>query len=149
MARSHITRIGVAALAVLAFAVAAAIAAADAGSGPVKGARYKGFTGPGYPMSFRVSANGQEIDDLVVAIEATCLPGAGSVAPKFDFKTLSVTHGKFSGSTDDPGDGGASNDLKIKGTFDGRKASGSVTDRAAIKSIGSCTETEPFTASAK
>jgi hypothetical protein len=39
--------------------------------------------------------------------------------------------------------------LRIKGTFDGRKAAGSVTDKSHIKSLPNCSQTELFTAMAK
>jgi hypothetical protein len=99
-------------------------------------------------MSFRISANGKEVEDLVVAFEATCAPGAGDVAPKWDFGTLTVTAGKFRGSTGEDKDK-VSNALRIEGKFDGAKATGSVTDTLHITSLPSCTQTEPFTAKVK
>ena len=100
-------------------------------------------------MSFRVSANGQDVDDLVVSFLETCSPGAGSVAPKFHFSMLRITHGAFSGSSTDHFGKTVSDALKINGKFDGRKATGTVTDKSHIKSLPNCSQTEPFTAAAK
>jgi hypothetical protein len=142
--RNHLTRVGAAVLVLL--ACAAATASAAGSKPPVKGAKYSGLVGPGYRMSFRVSANGQHVDHLVVAFEETCSPGAGSVAPKFHFNTLKIKHDKFSGSSTDHFGKTESDVLGIKGTFDGRKATGSVTDKSHIKSLPNCSQTEPFTA---
>ena len=100
-------------------------------------------------MSFRVSSNGQNVDGLVVSFLETCSPGAGSVAPKFHYGTLTIKHGKFSGSSTDHFGKTTSDVLKIDGTFDGSKASGTVTDKSHIKSLPNCHQTEPFTATAK
>jgi hypothetical protein len=145
--RNHLTRVGAAVL--MSLACAAATASAAGSKGPVKGAKYSGLVGPGYKMSFRVSANGQDVDHLVVAFEETCSPGAGSVAPKFHFDTLQIKHDKFSGSSTDHFGKTVSDALRIKGTFDARKATGTVTDKAHIKSLPNCSQTEPFTAMAK
>jgi hypothetical protein len=134
------------AVTVVALAVTPALAA---GGGPVKGARYTGSSGPGYPMSFRVSADGKAVDDLVVAYESTCQPGAGDVAPKFHFPTLAITHGKFSGTSTDNFGKGESDKVHISGSFSGRDASGPVTDLAHIKSLPNCTDHSGFTAKAK
>ena len=142
----HVTRFGLAVFVSLACAAAASAAGAK---GPVKGAKYAGLIGPGYPLSFRISANGQNVDDLVVSFEETCSPGAGSVAPKFHFNTLTITHGNFSGSSTDHFGKTVSDALKINGTFEGRKATGTVTDKSHIKSLPNCSQTEPFTATAK
>ena len=116
MKPKHITRFGLAVFVSLACAAAASAAGAK---GPVKGAKYAGLVGPGYPLSFRISANGKNVDDLVVSFEETCSPGAGSVAPKFHFNTLTITHGTFSGSSTDHFGKTVSDALKINGTFDG------------------------------
>jgi hypothetical protein len=147
MMRTHINRFVLAVL--VALGCAAATASATGVKGPVKGAKYSGSVGPGYPMSFRVSANGKQIDDLVVSFEETCSPGAGSVAPKFRFRTLTISRREFSGSTTDHFGKTESDGLKIKGTFDGPKASGKLTDKSHIKSLPNCSQTEPFTATAK
>jgi hypothetical protein len=143
----YVTRFGLAVF--VSFACAAGVASAAGAVGPAKDAKYSGLVGPGYPMSFRVSANGQHVDDLVVSFEETCSPGAGSVAPKFDFSTLRITHRSFSGSSTDHFGKTVSDALRIKGTFNGRKASGTVTDQSHIKSLPNCSQTEPFTATAK
>ncbi len=145
--RSHVTRFCIAALVSLACAVATASAAGS--KGPVKGAKYSGFVGPGFPMSFRVAANGQDVDHLVVSFLETCSPGGGTVAPKFHFKTLKIRGGKFSGSSTDHFGKTASDVLKINGTFDGHKATGTVRDKSHVKSLPNCSQTEPFTATAK
>ncbi|HEY5318128.1 MAG TPA: hypothetical protein VIJ20_09110 [Solirubrobacteraceae bacterium] len=143
-------RIQLSALAVtlLVLAVAPVLASA-AGRGPVKGAKYSGSVGPGYPMSFKVSANGKDVDDLVVAFEETCGPGAGSVAPKFHYATLAISGGKFSGASTDHFGKTTSDRLHISGTFSGHDATGKVSVLAKIKSLPNCTQTEPFTAKAK
>jgi hypothetical protein len=125
------------------------VLALAAGGGPVKGAKYSGSIGPGYPMSFKVSANGRDVDSLVVAFEETCSPGAGSVAPKYHYPTLAITGGKFSGTSTDSFGKTVSDRLQISGSFSGRDASGKVKDFSHIKSLPNCTQTEPFTAKAK
>jgi hypothetical protein len=145
--RNHLTRVAAAVL--VSLACGAATASAAGSKGPVKGAKYSGLVGPGYRMSFRVSANGQDVDHLVVAFLETCSPGAGSIAPKFHFDTVQIQHDKFSGSSTDHFGRTESDVLRIKGTFNGRKATGMVTDKSHIKSLPNCSQTEPFTASAK
>jgi hypothetical protein len=145
--RNHVGRLGLATLVTLACAGATAFAAAS--KEPVAGARYTGSVGPGYPMSFRVSGNGQDVQDLVVSFLETCSPGAGSAAPKFHFNTAKIKHGKFSGSSTDHFGPTVSDALTIDGTFDGRKETGTVTDKSHIKSLPNCSQTEPFTAAAR
>jgi hypothetical protein len=145
MRKVHVATIA-AALVVLAGAPVLAIAA---GGGPVKGAKYSGSVGPGYPMSFKVSASGKDVDDLVVAFDETCSPGAGNVAPKFDYATLAIAGGKFSGTSTDHFGKTTSDRLQIKGSFSGREATGHVTVLSHIKSLPNCTQTEPFTAKVK
>jgi hypothetical protein len=127
---------------------AAAPAVAIADSGPKAGAEYSGSIGPGYPIHFKVSGNGKTIHALSVHFEATCLPGAGSVAPAFPFNTLAIKHGEFAGdsSLNTPG---SSMSIRLEGSFDGTKATGKVIGRESIKSLGSCKQTEPFTAHVK
>jgi hypothetical protein len=122
---------------------------ASAAGGQVKNARYSGSVGPGYPISFRVSTDGNELDDVAVGIEATCQPGAGAVAPVYDFKALRITAGTFSGSIFAQHGPTVSDSVRISGTFFGRTAVGQVTDLAHIKSLPDCTDSEPFTATAK
>lgn len=127
--------------------VGPAVAIAD--SGPKAGAEYTGSIGPGYPIHFKVSRSGTTIDALSVHFEATCLPGAGSVAPAFPFNTLPIKHGAFAGDSSITTPGGTSMSVRLEGSFDGTKATGKVIGRASIKSLGSCTQTEPFTARVK
>jgi hypothetical protein len=136
------------AIAAIACAAAAAPAVAIADSGPKAGAEYSGSIGPGYPIHFKVSRNGKTIHTLSVHFEATCLPGAGSVAPAFPFSTLAIKHGAFAGdsSLTTPG---SSMSIRLEGSFDGTKATGTVIGRESIKSLGSCKQTEPFTAHVK
>ncbi len=119
---------------------------ASAAGGQVKNASYSGAVGPGYPISFRISASGNMVDDLRVAIEATCQPGAGSVAPVYDFTSLRITSGTFSGGVSAADGSTVSNSVHISGTFFGRIVVGEVSDLAHIKSLPDCTDTEPFTA---
>jgi hypothetical protein len=119
---------------------------AFAGGSDVSGS-YKGDVGPGYPMTFKVS--GSSIDDLVVAFDETCNGAPPNTPPKFHFKTLSLSDGKFSGET--AGDFGPdfTDTLEIKGSLSGGKSSGTVTSKSWIKSLGSCTQAEPFDATLK
>jgi hypothetical protein len=133
----------------LALAVAPTVAMAATGGGPVRGAHYKGTVGPGYPVTFHVSANGKHVTDLVVAFEETCNGAGPPAAPKFHFKTLTIKAGKFTGSSTEHYGPKASDALHITGHFDGRKAMGKVSDRSKITSLPTCTETEPFTAKVK
>ena len=134
-----------AAIAAIACAAAVAPAVAIAEAGPKAGGEYSGSIGPGYPIHFKVSRNGKTIDALSVHFEATCLPGAGTVAPAFPFDTLAIKHGAFAGdsSLTTPG---SSMSIRLEGSFDGMKATGKVIGRESIKSLGSCKQTEPFTA---
>jgi hypothetical protein len=121
---------------------------ANAAGGQVEDAKYAGTVGPGYPISFRVSANGDELDGLAVSIEATCQPGAGNVAPVYDFKALRIKSGTFSGSLLAQHGPTVSDLVRINGTFFGRTVVGEVTDLSHIKSLPDCTNSEPFTATA-
>jgi hypothetical protein len=121
---------------------------ANAAGGQADNTKYSGTVGPGYPIDFRISANGNEIDDLAVGIEATCQPGAGSIAPVYHFKTLRITSGTFSGSVFAQHGSTVSDLVRISGTFFGRTAVGEVTDLSHIKSLPDCTDSEPFTATA-
>ncbi|MGO9975100.1 MAG: hypothetical protein ACLP01_20320 [Solirubrobacteraceae bacterium] len=121
---------------------------ANAAGGQAKNAKYSGTVGPGYPINFRVSANDNAVEDLAVAIEATCQPGAGSIAPVYDFKTLRITSGTFSGSVFAQHGSTVSDLVRISGTFFGRVAVGAVTDLSHITSLPDCTNSEPFTATA-
>ncbi len=126
-----------------------AAAGGGEGGGHAKSGAYSGVVGPGYPISFRVAAKGAAVEELVVSFEETCNGAAGETAPKFHFKTLKITDGKFSGSSSDHFGPTASDALRINGSIDGGAASGKVTDTSKIKSLPTCTESEPFTAKAK
>jgi hypothetical protein len=121
----------------------------SAAGGQAKNTRYSGTVGPGYPISFHVSTDGHELDDVAVGIEATCQPGAGDVAPVYDFKTLRITAGTFSGSVLAQHGPTVSDLVRVSGTFFGRSAVGEVTDLSHIKSLPDCTDSEPFTATAR
>ncbi len=121
---------------------------ANLAGGQAKNAKYSGTVGPGYPINFRVSANGNAVEDLAVAIEATCQPGAGNVAPVYDFKTLRIISGTFSGNVFAQHGSTVSDSVRITGTFFGRIAVGEVTDLSHITSLPDCTNSEPFTATA-
>lgn len=146
MTTSLLKRAVIGSIAALACAVIPATALA--GSGAKAGAAYSGSIGPGYAIHFKVSRNGKTIDDLSVHFEATCLPGAGDVAPAFPFGTLEIKDGKFAGDSSITGTG-TSMSIRLEGDFDGTKATGKVIGRESIKSLGSCTETESFTARVK
>ncbi len=121
---------------------------ANAAGGQASNAKYSGTVGPGYPINFRVSASGDAVEDLAVGIEATCQPGAGSIAPVYDFKTLRITSGTFSGSVFAQHGSTVSDTVRISGTFFGRIAVGEVSDLSHITSLPDCTDSEPFTATA-
>jgi hypothetical protein len=118
-------------------------------SGHVKSGAYSGDIGPGYPLTFTVPSSLSSVEDLVVAFEQTCEPGAGTVAPKFHFKTLTITDDRFSGTSTDRFGTTASDGLLIEGTFKGDRVSGTVRSKSSIKSLGSCVQTEPYTATLK
>jgi hypothetical protein len=122
---------------------------AELGGGQAKHTKYSGTIGPGYPITFRVSANGNAVDNLVLNFEETCQPGAGNTAPTFHFGTLPIRSGQFSGSAVNHYGSTVSDSLRITGTFFGRTVVGQVTDLAHIKSLPNCTETSPFTATAR
>jgi hypothetical protein len=122
---------------------------AQLAGGQAKGTTYTGTSGPGYPLHFRISANGKAVDDLVVSFEETCTPGAGNTAPQFDFGTLAIRAGRFSGTAVDHSGSTVTNTLRINGSFFGRTAAGTVSDRAVITSLQPCTETSSFTATAR
>jgi hypothetical protein len=117
--------------------------------GPVKRGHYSGTIGPGYPITFHVSSSGKAVTDLVVGFAETCNGAPSDTAPKFHFKTLTISKGKFSGNSTDHFGKTVSDALRISGTISGRKASGKVTDVSRIKSLPTCTQSEPFTAKVK
>jgi hypothetical protein len=119
------------------------------GGGQAKNTKYSGTIGPGYPISFRVSANGSAVDGLVLGFDETCNGAPGNTAPLFHFKTLGIKSGQFSGGSSDQFGPTVSDSLRITGTFFGRVAVGQISDTSRIKSLPTCTQTEPFMATAK
>lgn len=117
--------------------------------GEVKDLKYSGSSGPGYPLSFRVSGNGKFVDDLVVLFDETCTPGAGNSDETFKFGRVRIVSGRFSTSADTVGGAGTEESLSVKGEFFGRTAVGTVSDHVTITSLTPCTETVPFMATGK
>lgn len=136
------------ALALVAAAVETGAIAAAAGGGPLRNGHYKGTSGPGYPLSFRVSPDGRTVEHLVVAYNPTCSPGAGSTPFEFHFGPLPIHAGTFSGHAVDHSGTTVTESLHITGDFAGRTASGKVTNTSMIKSLKTCTDRSPFTATA-
>jgi hypothetical protein len=122
-----------------------ASAAVASGARP-RDAKYAGETGPGYPMHFDVIDNGSQVSKLVVAFEATCDPGAGDVAPTYDFGTLTIHDGNFSGATNREFGPTVSDSIRIEGKFKDDRFTGDVIDTQRITSLPTCTQSEPFTA---
>ncbi|MGA2453728.1 MAG: hypothetical protein ABSG93_09440 [Solirubrobacteraceae bacterium] len=118
-------------------------------AGSVRDGRYSGSVGPGYPISFQVEADGTVVKNLDVSIEATCQPGAGDVAPVYHFGEVRIERDKFSGSTSRQFGTTVSDAVHISASLSDGKATGEVSDRANIKSLPSCTQSEPFTAKLK
>jgi hypothetical protein len=121
---------------------------AQLAGGQARATTYRGISGPGYPLHFRVSANGKSVDGLVVSYLETCTPGAGNTAPQFHFGTLAIRAGRFSGSAVDHFGSTVTDRVRINGSFFGRTATGTISDTAVITSLQPCTQTSPFTAKA-
>jgi hypothetical protein len=117
--------------------------------GEVKDLKYSGSSGPGFPLSFRVSGSGKSVDDLVVLFDETCTPGAGNSDETFKFGPVRIVSGRFSTSADTVGGAGTEQSLSAKGEFFGRTAVGTVTDHVTITSLTPCTETVPLMATGK
>ncbi len=123
---------------------------AQLAGGEVKDLKYAWSSGPGFPLSFRVSGSGRFVDDLVVSFDETCTPGAGNTDETFTFGPVGVVSGGFASVPDIVKSAGTvSESLSVKGEFFGRTAVGTVTDHVTIPSLSSCTETVPFTATGK
>jgi hypothetical protein len=122
---------------------------AQLAGGEVKDLKYSGSSGPGLPLSFRVSGSGKSVDDLVVLFDETCTPGAGNSDETFKFGPIRVVSGHFSTPTDTIGGRGVSDSLSVKGEFFGRTAVGTVSDHVTITSLTPCTESVPFMATGK
>jgi hypothetical protein len=99
-------------------------------------------------MHFDVTDNGGAVSKLVVAFEATCDPGAGSVAPDFRFKTVIMHDGSFSAATNRSFGPTVSDFLRIDAKFKDGRFTGDVTDTERITSLPTCTQSEPFSAKA-
>jgi hypothetical protein len=119
---------------------------AEAAGGEPGGARFAGSSGGGYPLSFRVSADGKSVLGLTAAYDETCNGAPGNTAPTFHFKTLAIKSGSFSGTASIGLGSTVSQSLKISGSFFGDTASGTVTDTSHIKSLPDCSQSAPFTA---
>jgi len=123
---------------------------AELAGGELKDIKYSGSSGPGFPISFRVSGSGKLVDKLVVLFDETCTPGAGNSDETFTFSPVKIVAGSFSTSADTVKSGGTvSESIRVKGTFFGRTAVGTVSDHVTIPSLTPCTETVPFMATAK
>jgi hypothetical protein len=122
---------------------------AQLAGGEVKDLKYSGSSGPGYPLSFRVSGSGKSVDDLVVLFDETCTPGAGNSDETFKFGPVKIVSGRFSTPPDIINGGGTSESLSVKGEFFGHTAVGTVSDHVTITSLTPCTETVPFMATGK
>jgi hypothetical protein len=122
---------------------------AFAGTHIVSGS-YTGAVGPGYPLSFRVPFPASSVDDLVVSFDETCNGSPALTPPRFDFqKTLSITDDKFSGTSKIKFGTSGYDTLLLAGTFNKTGVVGTVKSTSFIKSLGTCTETETFTAALK
>jgi hypothetical protein len=123
---------------------------AELAGGELKDIKYSGSSGPGFPISFRVSGSGKVVDNLVVLFNETCTPGAGNSEETFKFSPVKIVAGSFSTSAVTMKSGGTvSESMRVKGTFFGRTAVGTVSDHVSIPGLMPCTETVPFMATAK
>jgi len=111
---------------------------------------YTGAVGPGYPLTFSVPFPASSVDDLVVSFDETCNGSPALTPPRFYFKkTLSINDDKFSGTSKIKFGTSGYDDLLLEGTFSKSGVSGTVKSTSFIKSLGTCTETENFTAALK
>lgn len=132
-----------------AFLLGAGAAAGAASNRPVKNSHYKGTVGPGWAISFRVLADGKRVERLVAAFDVGCNGAAGNSPSTFHFGALAIRDGRFSGRARDAFGKKVSDVLRITGRFAGRMATGKVSDTSNITSLPSCTESSPFTATAR
>ena len=130
---------------VAACACAAPALALCAAAAPKDG-EYKGSLGAGYPLTFEVSGGGTVLGGLTASFQETCNGAPGSATPVFHFPTLKIHAGAFSGRSTDRYGQTVSEALRISGKLSGGKATGTVTSTSKIKSLGSCNQSEPFTA---
>jgi hypothetical protein len=115
----------------------------------VKDGSYSGSVGPGYPLSFKVTAHGTEVEDLMLGLDVGCNGAPADVAPLYHFGTLKLKDGKLSGSTSRAFGPTVTDAVHISGEFKGDDVSGKVTADQSITSLGSCTEADTFTAKLK
>jgi hypothetical protein len=118
------------------------------GSAPVGTTAYSGTVGPGWLITFDVSARATTVTNLVVAYDETCNGPPSDVTPTFRFKTLTITSGEFTGTTFESFGLAQSDTVHIAGTFSGGVAAGQVSDTSRIKGLPTCTQTSPFEATA-
>jgi hypothetical protein len=125
------------------------LSATVAGASGVQSGSYVGEVGPGYKVTFEINASATAIDALVVSFDETCNGAPADVPPQFHFNTLAITDGRFSGASTDHFGKKVSDALRIKGTVQGSTVKGTVMSKSFIKSLGTCDETEPFSAQLK
>jgi hypothetical protein len=134
------------AVSLVALCLAALVVAAGAAAGSPRDGAYRGVVGPGYPLHFSVSDNGKLVSGLVLSFDETCNGAPGLTPPVFRFPAAAIMGDSFSAATTDHFGSTASDALRIAGRLSDGKATGEVTSVSAIKSLKSCTETEPFSA---
>jgi hypothetical protein len=121
---------------------------AESASAPAGSTAYSGTVGPGWLITFDVSAHSTTVDDLVVAYDETCNGSPSDVTPTFRFKALTITSGEFSGTTTESFGPAVSDTVHIDGTFSGGVAAGQVSDTSRIATFPTCTQSSPFVATA-
>ena len=121
---------------------------AQSGSAPPGRTAYSGTVGPGWLITFNVSAHATTVNNLVVAYDETCNGPPSDVTPTFRFKSLVISSGEFAGSTSESFGPTVSDTVHIDGTFSGGVAAGQVSDTSRIKGLPTCTQTSPFEATA-
>jgi hypothetical protein len=106
----------------LACTIALVVAAPASAAEPIPGALYEGTTDTGLPISFRVAADGQSVEDIVARAVLTCV-GATREATAHSTTPFVVTEGTFSGADVD-----ADPDLNVAATFTSRTEAEGVLD---------------------
>jgi hypothetical protein len=119
------------------------------GNRPVKDGHYVGSVGPGWPISFQVSADGKTVEHLVAGFDEGCNGPAADAPAMFHFGPLPIRNGSFSGHATDNFGKKVSDALRITGSVSGRTAKGKVSDTSHITSLPNCTESSGFTATAR
>jgi hypothetical protein len=115
--------------------------------GQVRGAQYAGTIGPGFPISFHVSADGRTVAGLVLNFDHTC--GQAHRSSTYRFGGLTIRGSSFSGASIDHFGPKASDSLRVSGTFFGRVAVGQVTGTRHLTRLRRCTLSDGFTATAR